>query len=124
VHGSPAADYEGMAFARPVGWLGRTRRTLREERNLLDVLLDSLDVAVVACGADGQLTHLDRRAVELMGMDGSTGSDSDTWIERVSPRTPQGLRLSFEELPIVRALKGEVARASTCWSRPVMGTSS
>jgi EAL domain-containing protein (putative c-di-GMP-specific phosphodiesterase class I) len=99
-----------MTFAGPVGWLGRTRRRLREERNLVDVLLDSLDVAVVACGPDGQVTHLNRRAIELMGMDGSTGSDPDTWIERVSPRTPEGLPLSFEELPIMRALKGEVAR--------------
>jgi EAL domain-containing protein (putative c-di-GMP-specific phosphodiesterase class I) len=110
VHCSPAAEYEGMTFAGPVGWLGRTRRRLREERNLVDVLLDSLDVAVVACGPDGQVTHLNRRAIELMGMDGSTGSDPDTWIERVSPRTPEGLPLSFEELPIMRALKGEVAR--------------
>jgi EAL domain-containing protein (putative c-di-GMP-specific phosphodiesterase class I) len=99
-----------MTFATPVGWLGRTRRRLREERNLVDVLLDSLDVAVVACGPAGQVTHLNRRAIELMGMDVSTGSDPDTWIERVSPRTPEGRPLSFEELPIVRALKGEVAR--------------
>jgi EAL domain-containing protein (putative c-di-GMP-specific phosphodiesterase class I) len=110
VHCSPAAEYEGMTFAGPVGWLGRTRRRLREERNLVDVLLDSVDVGVVACGPDGQVTHLNRRAIELMGMDGSTGSDPDTWIERVSPRTPEGLPLSFEELPIMRALKGEVAR--------------
>jgi EAL domain-containing protein (putative c-di-GMP-specific phosphodiesterase class I) len=106
----PAADYEGMTFARPVGWLGRTRRRLHEERNLLDVLLDSLDVAVVACGPDGQVTHLNRRAIELMGMDGSAGSDPDTWTEHVLPRTPEGEPLSLEELPIVRALKGEVAR--------------
>jgi EAL domain-containing protein (putative c-di-GMP-specific phosphodiesterase class I) len=99
-----------MTFARPVGSLGRTRLRLREERKLLDVLLDSLDVAVVACGADGRLTHLNRRAVELMGMDGSAGSDPHTWTEQVSPRTPEGLPLSFEELPIVRALKGEVVR--------------
>jgi EAL domain-containing protein (putative c-di-GMP-specific phosphodiesterase class I) len=99
-----------MKLARGVGRLGPTRRRLREDRQLLDVLLDSLDVAVVACGGDGQVTHLNRRAVELMGMDASAGAEPDTWIEQVSPRTPEGLPLSVEELPIVRALKGELVR--------------
>ncbi len=42
-----------MPFALPVGRLRRIRQLLRDERNLLDVLLDSVDVAVVACDADG-----------------------------------------------------------------------
>jgi EAL domain-containing protein (putative c-di-GMP-specific phosphodiesterase class I) len=99
-----------MAFALPASRLRRTRQTLREERNLLDVLLNSVDVAVVACRADGQLTHINRRSVELMGLDGSTGSDPDTWIEQVWPRTPEGERMTLDDLPIVRALQGEVVR--------------
>jgi hypothetical protein len=42
-----------MACAPATGWLWRTRRPLREERKLLQVLLDSLDVAV-----GRQLRHL------------------------------------------------------------------
>jgi EAL domain-containing protein (putative c-di-GMP-specific phosphodiesterase class I) len=99
-----------MTLASPVDRLSKTRRRLREERNLLDVLLDSLEVAVVACDRGGQLTHVNRRAVELMGMDGSTDSDPSVWCERVLPRTPEGLPLTLSELPIVRALHGEVAR--------------
>jgi len=76
----------------------------------MDVLLDSVDVAVVACSADGQLTHVNRRTVELMGLDGSDGSDPDTWIEQVWPRTPEGHPMALTELPIVRALQGEVVR--------------
>jgi diguanylate cyclase len=91
------------------GWR-RIRRLLREEGNLLEVILDSVDVAVVACGPDGHPTHINRRAIELMGMDGSNGSDPDTWIEQVLPRTPEGRQLSLSELPIVRALQGEVVR--------------
>ena len=64
----------------------------------------------VACSADGQLTHINRRSVELMGLDGSAGADPDTWIEQVWPRTPEGVRMTLEELPIVRALHGEVVR--------------
>src|SRR5271163_5085942 len=88
----------------------RIRRLLREEGNLLEVILDSVEVAVFACGPDGHPTHSNRRAVELMGMDGSNGADPDTWIQRMRPRTPEGRVLSLSELPIVRALHGEVVR--------------
>jgi EAL domain-containing protein (putative c-di-GMP-specific phosphodiesterase class I) len=90
--------------------LRRVRRLLSDEGCLLDVLLDSVDVAVVACGPDGHPTHINRRAVELMGMDGSGGTHPDTWIGQVHPRTPDGRRLPLGELPIVRALQGEVVR--------------
>jgi PAS domain S-box-containing protein len=99
-----------MAMAFLDGRLRRTRQLLRRERNLLEVLLDSVDVAIIACGADGELTHINRGAIELMGMDGSSGVGSNTWIEQVWPRTPQGLPLTLPDLPIVRALRGEVVR--------------
>jgi EAL domain-containing protein (putative c-di-GMP-specific phosphodiesterase class I) len=92
------------------GRLRRIRNLLSEEGHLLDVLLDSVDVAVVACGPDGHPTHINRRAVELMGMDGSGGTHPDTWIGQVLPRTPDGRQLQLSELPIVRALQGEVVR--------------
>lgn len=78
--------------------------------HLLGVLLDSVDVAVVACQLDGTPTHINKRAVELMGMDGSGGTDPASWIEQVWPRTPEGRRLALEELPIIRALQGEVVQ--------------
>jgi EAL domain-containing protein (putative c-di-GMP-specific phosphodiesterase class I) len=92
------------------GRLRRIRQLLSEEGHLLDVLLNSVDVAVVACGPDGHPTHINRRAVELMGMDGSGGTHPDTWIGQVLPRTPDGRQLELSELPIVRALQGEVVR--------------
>jgi EAL domain-containing protein (putative c-di-GMP-specific phosphodiesterase class I) len=99
-----------MSPSIPRGLLRRIGQPFRAEGNLLEVLLDSVDVAVVACGPDGHPTHVNRRAVELMGMDGSGGSDPDTWIEQVWPRTPEGRKLLLGELPIVRALQGEVVR--------------
>jgi EAL domain-containing protein (putative c-di-GMP-specific phosphodiesterase class I) len=92
------------------GGLRRMRHMLRENGNLLDVLLDSVDVAIVACGVDGHPTHVNRRAIELMGMDGSGGTNPSTWITQVAPRTPEGRPLSLGELPIVRALQGEAVR--------------
>src|SRR6478752_794004 len=97
-----------MSSGGQLSWVNRSRRTLREEHEVLDVLLDSLDVAVVACGRDGQLTHLNRRAIELMGMDGSAGSAPDTWTAQAFPRTPDGVPLELDQLPIIRALRGEV----------------
>jgi PAS domain S-box-containing protein len=91
---------------------GRLRHTRAQRRfgNLLEVLLDSVDVAVVACGVDGRPTHVNRRAIELMGMDGSGESAPETWISQVWPRTPDGEDLSLEQLPIIRALHGETIR--------------
>ena len=43
-------------------------------------------------------------------MDGSGGTHPDTWIGQVLPRTPDGRQLELSELPIVRALQGEVVR--------------
>ena len=97
-----------MRISTPGARLRHTRQLLRRERKLLRVLLDSVDVAIVACSADGGLTHINRGAIELMGMDGSSGVDPKTWIDQVWPRTPQGLPLELSELPIVRALQGEV----------------
>jgi hypothetical protein len=45
-----------MPFALPVGHVRRARQRLRDEHNLLEVLLDSVEVAMVACATDGRLT--------------------------------------------------------------------
>lgn len=97
-----------MPFALPVGRLRRTRQTLREERDLLGVLLDSVDVAVVACDAHGRVTHVNRRTHELMSGACSTGLDPEGWIQALRPRTPLGVPLTLSDLPLVRAVQGEV----------------
>jgi EAL domain-containing protein (putative c-di-GMP-specific phosphodiesterase class I) len=99
-----------MSLALPVDWMGHARRSLRDERNLLDVLLDSVDVAIIACGANGRITHANRRSRELMDAACSTGLDPEAWLEQVRPRTQAGLRMSLEDLPLIRALHGETVR--------------
>ncbi len=99
-----------MPFALPVGRLRRMRQTLREERDLLGVLLDSVDVAVVACDANGRVTHVNQRTRELMRGACSTGLDPEGWIEGLRPRTALGLPLALSDLPLVRAVQGEVVR--------------
>lgn len=90
--------------------LGQVEQELREERNLLDVLLDSVNVAVVACDASGRVTHVNQRTREMMNGVCERGLDPQGWIEGLQPRTPLGLPLTLSELPLVRALRGEVVR--------------
>jgi EAL domain-containing protein (putative c-di-GMP-specific phosphodiesterase class I) len=81
-------------------------QTVREERHLLEVLLDSMDVAVVACGPDGRLTHVNRRAREVVGLDCKLGSEAAAWIEKCQLRTAQGAAFQPHDLPLMRALDG------------------
>ncbi|MCW2967385.1 MAG: hypothetical protein JWM71_1157 [Solirubrobacteraceae bacterium] len=96
-----------MGFTLPARPATRMRRTLRAERNLLDVLLDSIDVAVVACDARGRLTHSNRRTRELMGGVCPKGLDHHDWGRRFRFRTPEGRLFRPDELPLARALSGE-----------------
>jgi EAL domain-containing protein (putative c-di-GMP-specific phosphodiesterase class I) len=99
-----------MSFALPVGRVRLARQRLRDEHNLLDVLLDSVEVAMVACAVDGRLTHVNRRTRELLGGECAAGMDVARWIGQLAPRTASGLPLMLEDLPLMRALEGEVVR--------------
>jgi EAL domain-containing protein (putative c-di-GMP-specific phosphodiesterase class I) len=99
-----------MGFTLPVGRVRRMRRTLRDERNLLDVLLDSIDVAVVACDASGRLTHSNRRTRELMGGVCPKGQHHEAWSRRLRLRSPGGAPFRPDELPLARALAGETVQ--------------
>jgi PAS domain-containing protein len=100
-----------MRFAPSVGGRRRARQRLREDRDLLAVLLDSVCVAIVAWGADGCLTHVSRRASEMLGGGaGALGTDAELWVADLRPRTSSGIALVCEDLPPVRALAGEALR--------------
>jgi EAL domain-containing protein (putative c-di-GMP-specific phosphodiesterase class I) len=99
-----------MSLVLPADWIWHARRSLREERNLLDVLLDSVEVAIIACAPNGRITHANRRSRELMNGACSTGTEPEAWLEQVRPRTDSGLLMSLEDLPLMRALRGETVR--------------
>jgi PAS domain S-box-containing protein len=81
----------------------------RGERALAQ-LLDSLPDGVVACGADGQLTQFNRVAREWHGCDPMRVPQSD-WAERFDLFEADGeSHLPPEQVPLVRAYRGEVLR--------------
>jgi PAS domain-containing protein len=98
-----------LPFALPFRRRRHLRQTWNCERDLLEVVLDSLDVVIVAFDADGQVTHASRGARELMGTACCAGSGPQAWINHLSPRTPEGLALAPDDLPFVRVLQDKPA---------------
>jgi PAS domain-containing protein len=99
-----------MRFALPRRARRRGRRHLRDDEHLLDALLDSVGVAILAWGGDGSLTHASRRASEMLGIECPLCVDAEEALEGLRPRTPSGIPLVREDLPPVRALQGEAVR--------------
>lgn len=70
--------------------------------------METMDVAVIACAADGRMTHANERARRLMGPKCALGSYPDAWMRDLQPRTASGVPLMLADLPAVRALAGEI----------------
>jgi diguanylate cyclase (GGDEF)-like protein/PAS domain S-box-containing protein len=98
------------AFLNDVSERLQTRQQLEEKQEMLDAVLESIDVAVVACDAIGNLTLFNRTARAVHGLDLKNIAPLD-WpryysLYHADGRTP----LAMDEVPLVRALRGEVVR--------------
>lgn len=98
------------AFLNDVSERIRTRQQLEEKEELLDAILESIEVAVVACDAAGNLSLFNRTARGFHGLDMKVVPPGE-WPQYYSlyhedGRTP----LAPEEVPLLRALRGEVVR--------------
>jgi PAS domain-containing protein len=79
---------------------------------MLDAAIEIVGVAIVACAADGRVTHANRHARQLIGGGcNGIGTYPETWVRELRPRMPSGMPLPLEDLPPIRALEGEVVRA-------------
>jgi len=88
----------------------RVRQQLEEKQELLDAVLESIDVGVVACDASGNLTMFNRTARAFHGQDLKAVSAAD-WPRYYSLFQADGATpMAMDEVPLVRALKGEVVR--------------
>ncbi|MGJ7915294.1 PAS domain-containing protein [Massilia sp. LXY-6] len=98
------------AFMNDISEQIRTRQQLEEKQELLDAVLDSIDVGVVTCDAVGNLSLFNRAARTIVGRELKTIVPAE-WsayyaMYHVDGRTP----LAMDEVPLVRALKGETIR--------------
>jgi diguanylate cyclase (GGDEF)-like protein/PAS domain S-box-containing protein len=76
-------------------------------RELLDAVLETVDVGVVACSGDGRLTLFNRAARALHGMD-VTGISVPEWAAHYRLFEEDGLTpLAEARIPLARALAGE-----------------
>jgi diguanylate cyclase (GGDEF)-like protein/PAS domain S-box-containing protein len=98
------------AFIDDVSERNRTRQQLEEKQELLDAVLESIDVAVVACDADGNLTLFNKKARMLHGLDRACVKSAD-WSTYYSLYEADGhTPLAPGDVPLMRVLRGEVVR--------------
>ncbi len=95
------------AFLNDISERRRIERELESERVLLSAVLETIDVAVVACDQRGRITLFNRASRDLHDVDGLTGSAAD-WGQRFVLGAADGtLPLPPGEMPLARALAGE-----------------
>ena len=88
----------------------RTQEALAKERELLAIILDNTESGIVACDAEGRLTRFNRKTRELVGR-GEAPILPEQWAEHYGLHAADGTRpLRVDELPLVRALRGERVR--------------
>ena len=95
------------AFARDIAGRKATQRALAHEREFTQAVLETIDTAVVACDADGNLSLFNRAARELHGVD-VDAVGAEEWAQRydlleADGRTP----LAADRIPLARAFAGE-----------------
>jgi len=84
---------------------------IRWDGDLTLEVVDSLDVGVLACDADGRLTVVNRFARRLFRIDPKDGEPIAQWTSPTTILDVDGLTpLPEERWPLVRALRGETVR--------------
>jgi len=98
------------AFLQDVSQRHAIARKLEQKQELLDAVLETIDVGVVACSSDGALTLFNRAARALYGIHGIPVENipSSEWTQHYELFFADGkTHLKKNEMPLFRALNGE-----------------
>jgi len=95
-------------FIQDISVRRRIEDELARERELLNVVLDSIKVGVVVCSQDGEISVFNREAQEIHGLSAMPLAPGQ-WaghygLFMADGKTP----MAPEQLPLLRAMKGEV----------------
>ena len=103
-------DHFFGAFIQDISERKRIEDELARERELLDVVLDSIDVGVAVCSQAGEITMFNRAARKLHGFPAEQ-IPVEQWSNHYSLYAADGVTpLAPHEIPLVRALSGEIVK--------------
>jgi PAS domain S-box-containing protein len=89
----------------------RTEEETKRQRELLEMILESIADGVVVADATGKFLIFNAAAEQVLGV-GATDTTPDQWSDRYGSYQPDGVTLySPNELPLVRAMRGENVEA-------------
>ena len=112
-----------IAVAGWVAYRDVRRRTaaeakIREQRSLLDSILDNISDGVLVADAQGRLQLVNRAAQQMHGQDG-TGAPSTQWNRRFGLyRLDRETLIPNEELALARAVRGEAVDQAELYLKP------
>ncbi|GAB7051671.1 hypothetical protein JCM9534A_67970 [Catenuloplanes indicus JCM 9534] len=95
------------AFLHDISDRVAAEERLRRERMFLATVLDSLSDGVIACDADAVITTVNPAARQLHGQPTPTVPMEDLFT-RLGACHPDGRPMAYDELPLIRALHGEI----------------
>ncbi|HEY0061559.1 MAG TPA: PAS domain S-box protein [Telluria sp.] len=105
-YGSDEGLFFGL-FLHDVSARQRAEHALQQKNELINAVLETIDVGVVACSAEGELTLFNRAAREFHGL-AIESVNPDQWSAHYSLFEADGkTELNAQNVPLFRALQGE-----------------
>ncbi|MES2741156.1 MAG: PAS domain S-box protein [Pseudomonadota bacterium] len=103
-----AGEVSFNAFINDIAEQAKLDAQLESKRVLLNTILDTIDIAVVACDGDGQLTLFNRASRLFHGVDADHIAQ-DLWPGYFSLYEDDGVTaMTVDTIPLLRALRGGV----------------
>tara|TARA_R100000306_G_scaffold62586_2_gene74705 strand:- start:14507 stop:17713 length:3207 start_codon:yes stop_codon:yes gene_type:complete len=105
-------QYSFGTFIQDISARKHAEDALARERSLLNAVLETIEVGVVACNSAGKLVLFNRAARNLHGQNPQEVPDAEWAREFSLYHADAETLLQKEEIPLYRALKGEIVQSA------------